>query len=35
MILSTGEKTMKKVTAITCLCLDVGGVMLTGGRNHQ
>ena len=34
MIRSTEEKTMKKVTAITCLFLDIGGVLLTNGRNH-
>jgi hypothetical protein len=31
MIRSTGEKTMKKSTEITCLFLDIGGVMLTNG----
>ncbi len=35
MIRSTGEKTMTKVIAITCVFLDIGGVLLTNGRNHQ
>ena len=29
MIRSTEEKTMKKATAITCVFLDIGGVLLT------
>jgi putative hydrolase of the HAD superfamily len=32
---STEEKTMKKATAITCLFLDVGGVLLTNGWDHH
>jgi len=28
------EKTMKKATAITCLFLDIGGVLLTNGWDH-
>ena len=35
MIWSTEEKTMKKPTAITCLFLDVGGVLLTNGWDHN
>ena len=35
MIWSTEEKTMKKPTAITCLFLDVGGVLVTNGWDHQ
>ncbi len=35
MIRSTEEKTMKKATAITCLFLDVGGVLLTNGWDHH
>jgi putative hydrolase of the HAD superfamily len=31
MIRSTKERTMKNATAITCLFLDVGGVLLTNG----
>jgi hypothetical protein len=31
MIPSTKDKTMKKATAITCVFLDVGGVLLTNG----
>jgi HAD superfamily hydrolase (TIGR01509 family) len=34
MILSAEEKTMKKATAITCLFLDIGGVLLTNGWDH-
>ena len=34
MIRSTEEKTMKKTSAITCLFLDVGGVLLTNGWDH-
>jgi putative hydrolase of the HAD superfamily len=29
------EKTMKKTTAITCLFLDIGGVLLTDGWDHH
>jgi putative hydrolase of the HAD superfamily len=32
---STEEKTMKKTTAITCLFLDIGGVLLTDGWDHH
>jgi len=35
MIRSTEEKMMKKATAITCLFLDVGGVLLTNGWDHH
>jgi len=35
MILSTKEKTMKKATAITCVFLDIGGVLLTDGWDHH
>ena len=31
----TEKKTMKKATAITCLFLDVGGVLLTDGWDHH
>jgi hypothetical protein len=31
MIRSRKEEMMKKATAITCVSLDVGGVLLTGG----
>ena len=31
MIRSTQGKTMKKATAITCLFMDIGGVLLTDG----
>jgi putative hydrolase of the HAD superfamily len=34
-IRSTKEKTMKKATAITCLFLDIGGVLLTDGWDHR
>jgi putative hydrolase of the HAD superfamily len=34
MIRSTEEKTMKKATAITCVFLDIGGVLLTDGWGH-
>jgi putative hydrolase of the HAD superfamily len=30
-----GKKTMKKATAITCLLVDVGGVLLTNGWDHH
>ena len=35
MIRSTEKKTMKKATAITCLFLDIGGVLLTDGWSHR
>jgi putative hydrolase of the HAD superfamily len=35
MIRSREEKTMKKARAITCLFLDVGGVLLTDGWDHH
>ena len=35
MIRSTEEKTMKKATAITCVFLDIGGVLLTNGWDHH
>ena len=35
MIRSTEEKTMKKATAVTCLFLDIGGVLLTDGWDHH
>ena len=35
MIRSTEEKLMKKATAITCLFLDIGGVLLTNGWDHH
>ena len=35
MIRSTEEKTMKKATSITCLFLDIGGVLLTDGWDHH
>ena len=34
-IRSTEEKTMKKATAITCMFLDIGGVLLTDGWDHH
>jgi putative hydrolase of the HAD superfamily len=34
MIRST-KKTMKKAAAITCMFLDIGGVLLTNGWDHQ
>jgi putative hydrolase of the HAD superfamily len=34
-IRSTEEKTMKKTTAITCVFLDIGGVLLTNGWDHH
>jgi putative hydrolase of the HAD superfamily len=34
-IRSTEEKTMKKATAITCVFLDIGGVLLTDGWDHH
>jgi len=35
MIRLTEEKTMNKATAITCLFLDIGGVLLTNGWDHN
>src|SRR5208337_2455113 len=35
MIRSREERTMKKATAITCLFLDIGGVLLTNGWDHH
>jgi putative hydrolase of the HAD superfamily len=35
MIRATEEKTMKKATAITCLFLDIGGVLLNDGWTHE
>jgi putative hydrolase of the HAD superfamily len=35
MIRSTERKKMKKPTAITCMFLDVGGVLLTNGWDHH
>src|SRR4030067_939210 len=35
MIRSTEEKTMKNATAITCVFLDIGGVLLTNGWDHH
>src|SRR5664279_2389193 len=35
MIPLTQEKTMKKPTSITCLFLDIGGVLLTYGWDHH
>jgi len=35
MIRSTEETTMKKATAITCVFLDIGGVLLTNGWDHH
>jgi putative hydrolase of the HAD superfamily len=35
MIRSTEETTMKKATAITCVFLDIGGVLLTDGWDHH
>jgi putative hydrolase of the HAD superfamily len=35
MIRSTEEKTMKQATAITCVFLDIGGVLLTDGWDHH
>jgi putative hydrolase of the HAD superfamily len=32
---STEGKTMKKATAITCVFLDIGGVLLTDGWDHN
>jgi putative hydrolase of the HAD superfamily len=35
MIRLTGENTMKKATETTCLFLDIGGVLLTNGWDHD
>jgi putative hydrolase of the HAD superfamily len=35
MIQSTEETTMRKATAITCVFLDIGGVLLTDGWDHH
>jgi len=35
MIQSNGTKTIKKTTPITCLFLDIGGVLLTDGWDHH
>jgi len=35
MIPSTEEKTMNKATAVTCLFLDIGGVILTNGWDRH
>ncbi len=35
MIRSTEEETTKKATAVTCLFVDIGGVLLTNGWDHQ
>ncbi|MHB8483608.1 MAG: HAD family hydrolase [Nitrospiria bacterium] len=35
MIRLTEEKTLKKRTAITCVFLDIGGVLLTNGWDHH
>jgi putative hydrolase of the HAD superfamily len=35
MIRATEEKTMKKATAITCVFLDIGGVLLTNGWDYH
>jgi putative hydrolase of the HAD superfamily len=35
MIRPKEEKTMKKATAITCVFLDIGGVLLTDGWDHH
>jgi putative hydrolase of the HAD superfamily len=35
MIRSTENKTMKQATAITCVFLDIGGVLLTDGWDHH
>jgi putative hydrolase of the HAD superfamily len=35
MIQSTEATTMKKATAITCVFLDIGGVLLTDGWDHH
>ncbi len=35
MIRSTEQKTMKKANAITCVFVDIGGVLLTDGWDHH
>jgi putative hydrolase of the HAD superfamily len=35
MMRSAEERTMKKAAAITCLFLDIGGVLLTNGWDHH
>jgi putative hydrolase of the HAD superfamily len=35
MIRSTEEETVKNTTAITCVFLDIGGVLLTNGWDHH
>ncbi len=35
MIQSKEEKAMKKTTAVTCVFLDIGGVLLTDGWDHH
>jgi putative hydrolase of the HAD superfamily len=35
MIRSTGDKTMKTAAVITCMFLDIGGVLLTNGWDHH
>ena len=35
MIRTREKETMKKTTAITCVFLDIGGVLLTNGWDHQ
>jgi putative hydrolase of the HAD superfamily len=35
MIRSTDDETMKKAPAITCVFLDIGGVLLTDGWDHH
>ena len=35
MIRSTEEETMQNAAAITCLFLDIGGVLLTNGWDHH
>ena len=35
MIRTTEEETMKKAPAITCVLLDIGGVLLTNGWDHH
>jgi FMN phosphatase YigB (HAD superfamily) len=35
MIRSREEKTMNKATPVTCMFLDIGGVLLTNGWDHQ
>ncbi len=35
MIRSTEEATMKNTTAISCVFLDIGGVLLTDGWDHH